>query len=161
MPYICCPSPVGLLRLVGDEEGLTHLLFGSQPFPADAEETPLLRRAAAELEEYFAGKRQTFTVPLRPQGTPFQQTVWAALQSIPYSQTVSYRDIAVRIGRPTAVRAVGGANGKNPLPILIPCHRVVAADGSLGGYSLGLELKRKLLALEGAAVRERGYEYRF
>lgn len=144
-------SPLGPLRLVGDEDGLTHLLITGQPVPEGAiqEETPLLRQAAEELAEYFAGTRREFTVPLRPQGTPFQQKVWAALRTIPYGQTLSYIDVAKMIGKPSASRAVGGANGKNPLPILIPCHRVVAADGSLGGYSLGLDMKRRLLELEG------------
>lgn len=146
-------SPFGPLRLVGDEDGLTHLLTVGQPAPEGAiqGETPLLRRAARELDEYFARKRKSFTVALTPKGTPFQQTVWAALRTIPYGQTVSYTDVAKMIGKPSASRAVGGANGKNPIPILIPCHRVVAADGSLGGYSLGLEMKRRLLELEGGA----------
>lgn len=146
-------SPLGPLRLVGDEDGLTHLLIAPQSAPEGAVqgETPLLRRAARELDEYFARKRKSFTIALSPQGTPFQQTVWAALRTIPYGQTVSYIDVAKMIGRPSASRAVGGANGKNPIPILIPCHRVVAADGSLGGYSLGLEMKRRLLELEGGA----------
>lgn len=144
-------SPLGPLRLVGDEDGLTHLLITGQPAPEGAiqDETPLLRQAVKELAEYFAGTRREFAVPLRPQGTPFQQKVWAALLTIPYGQTVSYIDVAKMIGKPSASRAVGGANGKNPLPILIPCHRVVAADGSLGGYSLGLDMKRRLLELEG------------
>lgn len=148
------PSPIGPLRLVGDENGLTHLLFPEQPTPLGMieEETPLLRQAVQELDEYFAGRRREFTVPLRPGGTPFQQEVWAALLTVPYGRTVSYRDIAAQIGRPSAARAVGGANGSNPLPILIPCHRVIAAGGSLGGYSLGLEVKRRLLELEGVRL---------
>lgn len=146
----CCPSPLGPLRLAGDEDGLTHLLVAGQPAPEGAAEgdTPLLRQAAKELEEYFSGKRKTFSVPLSPRGTPFQQKVWAALRAIPYGRTVCYRDIAEMIGRPAACRAVGNANGKNPIPILIPCHRVIAAGGSLGGYSLGLEMKKRLLELE-------------
>lgn len=148
------PSPIGPLRLVGNGDGLTQLLIAGQPAPEGAVEgeTPLLLRAAQELEEYFAGKRKTFTVPLLPRGTEFQQKVWAALRTIPYGQTVCYRDIAEMIGRPAALRAVGGANGRNPIPIIIPCHRVIAADGSLGGYSLGLDLKRKLLELEQGSV---------
>lgn len=146
-------SPLGTLRLVESEAGLSHLLFPCQTPPDGAVmgESPLLRRAALELEEYFSCKRKSFTVSFHPTGTPFQQTVWAALQTIPFGQTACYRDIAERIGRPAAVRAVGQANGKNPLPIFIPCHRVIAADGSLGGYSFGLEVKRKLLALEGTS----------
>lgn len=147
-------SPIGPLRLVGDENGLTHLLIAGQPAPegADVGEAPLLCRAAEELGEYFSGKQKTFTVPLSPWGTPFQREVWAALRTIPYGRTVCYRDVAEQIGRPSAVRAVGNANGRNPIPIIIPCHRVVAADGSLGGYSLGLDLKRKLLELEGGGI---------
>lgn len=144
-------SPIGPLRLVGDGTGLTHLLFLDQPAPEGAAEgeSPLLRQAAQELEEYFQGARREFSVPLHPYGTRFQQKVWATLRSIPYGQTVSYKDIAVQIGyQPSASRAVGQANGKNPLPVFIPCHRVIAAGGALGGYSLGLELKRRLLALE-------------
>lgn len=150
----CYHSPIGPLRLVGSDEGLTHILLPGQTVPEDAldGETPLLRRAALELKEYFSGRRKSFTVNLCPSGTPFQMAVWAALQTIPYGQTVSYKDIAAQIGKPAAVRAVGGANGKNPIPILIPCHRVVAADGSLGGYALGPEIKRTLLALEGALL---------
>lgn len=146
-------SPLGPLRLVGGEDGLTHLLIAGQPAPEGAVqgETPLLRRTARELDEYFSRKRKSFTVALSPQGTPFQQTVWAALRTIPYGQTVSYTDVAKMIGKPSACRAVGNANGKNPIPIIIPCHRVLAADGSLGGYSLGLEMKRRLLELEGGA----------
>ena len=147
-------TPVGPLRLTANDTGLTHLLFPGQPAPEGAAEgeTPLLIRAALELEEYFGRKRTAFTVPLCPAGTPFQQAVWAALQTIPCGRTVSYRDIAVKIGRPNAARAVGQANGKNPIPILIPCHRVLAANGSLGGYSLGLDVKRRLLALEGVRI---------
>lgn len=146
-------SPLGPLRLVGNDTGLTHLLFPGQALTEDAKEreTPLLHQAALELEEYFARRRKHFTVPLQPNGTPFQREVWAALLEIPYGQTVSYVDIAVKIGKPGAARAIGQANRANLLPIFIPCHRVVAAGGSLGGYSLGLETKRMLLRLEGAA----------
>ena len=149
------PSPVGPLRLVGTGHGLTQLLFSGQPAPPEAaeEETPLLRQAVLELEEYFDRRRKSFTVPLCPKGTPFQQKVWTALQAIEYGQTVSYQYIASQIGNPAAVRAVGQANGKNPIPIFIPCHRVIAAGGSLGGYSLGLDVKRKLLALEGVSIK--------
>lgn len=151
----CYHSPIGPLRLAGSDEGLTHILLSGQAVPEGAVEveTPLLRQAARELSEYFDGKRKAFTVPVFPKGTPFQRRVWAALQTIPYGRTVSYKDIAAQIGRPAVTRAVGGANGKNPIPILIPCHRVIAADGSLGGYSLGLDLKRKLLALEGTSIK--------
>lgn len=152
--FCVLPSPFGPLRLAANDAGVTHLLFPGQPAPEGAAEgeTPLLARAALELEEYFDRRRTVFTAPLCPAGTPFQQSVWAALQTIPCGQTAGYRDIAVKIGRPNAARAVGQANGKNPIPILIPCHRVVTAGGSLGGYSLGLDVKRKLLALEGVRI---------
>lgn len=152
--FCVLPSPFGPLRLAANDAGVTHLLFPGQPAPEGAAEgeTPLLARASLELEEYFDRKRTVFTAPLCPAGTPFQQSVWAALQTIPCGQTAGYRDIAVKIGRPNAARAVGQANGKNPIPILIPCHRVVTAGGSLGGYSLGLDVKRRLLALEGVHI---------
>lgn len=113
-------------------------------------EIVILKQAANELSEYFAGNRTTFSVELDIEGTPFQKRVWQQLQKIPYGKTVSYRDIASRIKSEKAFRAVGTANGKNPLCIVIPCHRVIAADGSLGGYSAGLDLKVKLLKLENA-----------
>ncbi len=108
----------------------------------------VLRQAVRELNEFFAGTRRTFTVPLAPVGTPFQQQVWRALQTIPYGATCSYRDIACAVGRPAACRAVGMANHCNPIPIIIPCHRVVGADGRLTGYAGGLAIKSRLLQLE-------------
>jgi methylated-DNA-[protein]-cysteine S-methyltransferase len=111
-------------------------------------EDALLNRAVCQLDEYFAGRRQCFDLPLAPAGTPFQQTVWKALQQIPYGETCSYGDIARRIGKPRAGRAVGGANHQNPIPVIIPCHRVIGADGSLTGYGGGLTIKEKLLKLE-------------
>ena len=107
-----------------------------------------LVKAERELKEYFSGKRKKFSVPLNAQGTAFQKSVWNQLSKIPYGETVSYRDIAIKIKNKKAVRAVGTANGKNPFCIIIPCHRVIAADGSLGGYSGGIQFKKKLLALE-------------
>ena len=109
---------------------------------------PVLRQAVEELREYFAGERREFTLPLAPAGTPFQQQVWAALREIPYGATCSYGRIAGRIGRPKACRAVGMANNRNPIAIVVPCHRVVGASGALVGYAAGLEVKEKLLALE-------------
>ena len=110
--------------------------------------TPLLRQTAAELREYFAGERHEFTVPLAPKGTPFQQKIWAALQTIPYGETRSYKDIAAAVGNEKACRAVGMANNRNPLPIFIPCHRVVGSSGKLIGYAGGLDVKMFLLDLE-------------
>ena len=113
---------------------------------------PILRQAALELIEYMAGQRREFTVALQPIGTAFQSRVWHELRQIPYGKTRSYADIAKALGQPTATRAVGAANGKNPLPIFIPCHRVIASDGSLHGYSAGLDVKRALLSLEGVLL---------
>lgn len=106
-----------------------------------------------QLEEYFRQERQTFDLPLRPEGTAFQQTVWAALRTIPYGTTITYKELAERIGNPAAVRAVGRANGTNPIPIIIPCHRVIGADGSLTGFGGGLDLKASLLNLEGVQMQ--------
>jgi len=111
-----------------------------------------LEHAAVQLREYFNGERTTFDLDLSLEGTPFQQKVWAALREIPYGETISYGDLAARLGRPGAARAVGNANGRNPVAIIVPCHRVIAAGGGLGGYSAGLERKRFLLDLE-ARVR--------
>ncbi len=102
----------------------------------------------AQLEEYFAGERTSFDIPLAPEGAPFEREVWRALEEIPYGETVSYGEIARRVGQPTAARAVGTANGRNPIAVIVPCHRVIGADGSLTGYGGGLERKRLLLELE-------------
>ncbi len=146
-------SPIRRLRLRSDG----HALIGVEmlddpkaPLAADdrRETDDLLEQARAELDEYFAGARQAFDVPLTPTGTEFQRRVWHALTTIPYGTTISYRALAERIGQPTATRAVGLANGRNPIAIVIPCHRVIGADGSLTGYGGGLERKRSLLDLE-------------
>ncbi len=148
-------SPVGRLLLAGDGRSLIHLGFQSGPRPqvpaggwvADA--APF-GAAIGQLGEYFAGRRRSFDLPLAPRGTEFQRRVWRALTGIPYGTTISYGELARRIGRPSASRAVGLANGANPLPIVVPCHRVIGADGSLTGFGGGLPIKRKLLALEGS-----------
>lgn len=148
------PSPLGPLYLVASPRGLQEVsrrkcpaaMASSLKDPAPA--IRILAQSARELGEYFRGQRQHFQIPLAPRGTPFQQQVWRELQNIPYGSTCSYKDIAARIKNPKGARAVGSANGKNPLCIVIPCHRVIAADGSIGGYSGGLTMKRKLLALE-------------
>jgi len=114
----------------------------------------VVRQAEQELREYFAGRRRTFTVKLDLEGTEFQRKAWQAMRKIPFGETISYGDQARKVGKPKAYRAVGSANGKNPIPIIVPCHRVLASDGSLGGYSLGLSMKRRLLALEGVSVAE-------
>ena len=155
MYYTRCDSPVGTLLLTANDKALTGIHFSggrrAQVVGADWKERPghpVLRKAVRQLGEYFAGKRKTFDLPLAPEGTPFQRDVWKALRAIPYGKTQSYGDIARRIGRPKAVRAVGAANGANPISIVVPCHRVIGADGSLTGYGGGLPRKKKLLTLE-------------
>jgi len=148
------PSPIGTLRLRATDEGLTHVFHENQQ--SDLENTdweedahhPHLAKARTQLEEYFEGKRRTFNVPLAPEGTAFQQEVWMALRGIPYGQTLSYSEIAEQIGNPKAVRAVGAANGNNPLSIFVPCHRVIGTNGKLTGYAGGLGNKSTLLAIE-------------
>lgn len=146
-------TPIGPLLLVSDGAGLAEIglpQHGNAPKPpSDAEAgKPKLRAAARQLNEYFAGKRQQFDLPLHPSGTPFQLEVWGALLAIRYGETVSYADIARRIRRPRAVRAVGAANGANPLAIIVPCHRVIGSHGDLVGYGGGLPAKRWLLTHE-------------
>lgn len=142
-------SPLGSMLAVEHEGRLTQLDFADGcPEGLMLRETPLLKRCRKQLDEYFAGKRKAFDLPLGPKGTAFQQQVWAALLAIPYGETRSYGQIAAAIGRPKAVRAVGGANHLNPISIIQPCHRVIGADGSLTGYGGGLGRKEKLLQLE-------------
>jgi methylated-DNA-[protein]-cysteine S-methyltransferase len=151
------PSPVGTLTLVATGKGLVAVLWPKDdpkrvklPVLTRADDHPVLRQAETELTEYFAGKRKRFTVALDFAGTDFQKRVWQALLEIPFGETRSYRDIAVKLGKPTATRAVGAANGRNPISIIAPCHRVVGANGALTGFAGGLETKARLLALEGA-----------
>jgi methylated-DNA-[protein]-cysteine S-methyltransferase len=142
-------SPVGPLLLTSDGTSLTRLLFDAQPDPSwSTEPCALLDRAVAQLREYFAGERTTFDLPLEPSGTPFQLTVWTALRDIPYAETINYGELALRVGNARASRAVGLANGRNPISIVVPCHRVIGANGSLTGYGGGLDRKRTLLELE-------------
>lgn len=145
-------SPVGPLTLTASEDALTEIAFGGAGNSGSALPSALLAQTARELEEYFAGGRRTFTVPLAPAGTDFQRKVWTALRTIPYGETVSYGDIARRIGKPGAAIAVGQANSRNPIPIIVPCHRVIGADGKLVGYAGGLEIKKALLRLEKVLV---------
>ncbi len=142
-------TPIGALTLTEEAGVLTGVLFGPHaPRGALIAETSLIRRAFAQLEEYFCGERTVFDLPLDARGTPFQRRCWQALLEIPYGQTRTYAQQAQAVGSPRAYRAVGMANHRNPLPVLIPCHRVVGADGSLTGYAGGLEIKRKLLEIE-------------
>lgn len=143
--------------VISKNEGISFILM-NQPF-THQHMLPSLSANAKEffglhqqLEEYFAGKRKQFDIPLAPEGTPFQQKVWKQLQRIPFGKTASYKDIAVKIKNPGAVRAVGSANGANPLPIVIPCHRIINANGAIGGYSAGLSIKRQLLKIEGISL---------
>lgn len=142
-------SPVGRLILTEDGSGISGLsLDTAGACRTTGEMTPLLRAAATQLAEYFAGKRKTFALPLSLHGTPFQRADWNALLTIPYGETRSYLQIARQLDKPKACRAVGGANSRNPVMIIVPCHRVIAANGSLGGYACGLNAKRFLLELE-------------
>lgn len=142
-------SPCGLMAISADNQGITSIRFVSES-TAEASPSDLTQACCEQLEAYFEGRLTTFSVPLNPSGTAFQQQVWRQLQTIPYGHTVSYGDIADGIGKPTASRAVGMANGKNPLTIIVPCHRVIGSNGKLTGYAGGLTRKQFLLALEGA-----------
>lgn len=142
-------SPVGELRLAAEDGFLTELRFGDPADnPPDSTVEPVLDEAERQLAEYFRGERKAFDIPLKPKGTPFQLADWEALKEIPYGETVTYGDIARRIGRPKAFRAVGSANHNNPISIIVPCHRVIGAGGKLTGYGGGLDVKQKLLELE-------------
>ena len=143
-------SPIGRLGIVEDSGVITQLLFAGQAPVGDCieVETPLLTSAQTQLTEYFLGARREFDLPLSVDGTAFQMAVWKALSEISYGETCSYSDIAAQIGRPRAVRAVGTANGRNSIPIIIPCHRVIGREGALRGFGGGLETKAFLLKLE-------------
>lgn len=149
-------SPVGPLLVAASDDALVAIEFHKNRHPVKGNgdwregDNALLRETEQQLRSYFDGDRQMFDLPLAPRGTAFQQQVWATLAKIPYGKTWSYRDLAQRIGKPAAVRAVGAANGRNPIPIILPCHRVVGADGSLTGFGGGLPTKQFLLKLEGA-----------
>jgi methylated-DNA-[protein]-cysteine S-methyltransferase len=140
-------TPIGPLRLVSERGALTYIYLDGDPVGDDREDA-VLTKTARQLDEYFAGRRTAFDLPLAAKGSPFQRAVWDALTRIPYAATCSYADIARAIDRPAAVRAVGAANGANPLPIVVPCHRVIGSDGKLVGYGGGLPRKRWLLAHE-------------
>lgn len=152
MYYQYLNSPIGFIKITADNEAIFEVIYVEKK---EDENPNLLTRAAAnQLMEYFMGKRTIFELPLAPVGTPFQQTVWKALCSIPYGKTVSYGEIAKLIGNPKASRAVGMANNRNPISIIIPCHRVIGANGKLVGYGGGIEKKLYLLNLEKAEYKE-------
>ena len=143
-------TAIGLLRITADDRGVVAIerVSKSVVVAGSTKANQHAEKAVRELREYFAGKRRRFTVMLHLAGTDFQRRAWAAMRQIPYGTTISYAQQARRVGAPRATRAVGSANGANPVPIIVPCHRVIASDGSLGGYALGLAMKRRLLALE-------------
>lgn len=152
--YLCyMDTPVGTVVIKETDGAITMLSINRSVEKSDtdsftAADTPLLQEAKRQLSEYFAGKRKQFDLPVRPQGTAFQQKVWGALRQIPYGETRSYGEVAAAVGNPKASRAVGGANHQNPIMIVIPCHRVIGADGSLTGFGGGLWVKEYLLSLE-------------
>ena len=154
--YDLVPGPLGTMLLLASGDGLTGIHFEGERYQpaigADWRRTPdhlLLRAAQAQLDEYFAGRRTRFDLPLAPIGTPFQRAVWTAIAAVPYGATIAYRELAARAGRPDSVRAAGAATGRNPWTIVVPCHRIIGANGSLVGYGGGLERKEALLRLEG------------
>lgn len=156
--YSYCESPIGKLLLVASERGLRQIWFEGKAHKAalgaDSRENSIaLRDTVRQLRAYFAGELETFELNLVPEGTAFQQKVWSELLQIPYGETISYGELARRIGNPNASRAVGLANGSNPIPIIIPCHRVIGSAGKLTGYGGGLAIKEKLLALEKRQLR--------
>ena len=147
-------SPIGILKISAEEECITGLSLetqeGLQEIVSETPPTALLQEACTQLTEYFAGERTSFSLPIAyPHGTPFQHSVWNALRDIPYGETRSYEDIAVAIGNPKAVRAIGQANTRNPILLLVPCHRVINKNGTIGGFGCGVEVKKQLLQLEG------------
>lgn len=166
MLFLFHPTPIGDLLIAGDGESLSLIGFPQgkgrrEPYPDWTEDSTAFAAVRQQLDAYFGGTLRRFDIPLAPRGTEFQLAVWEALTHIPYGETITYGDLAIRIGNPTAVRAVGAANGANPIPIVVPCHRVIGADGSLTGFGGGLDTKRWLLRHEGAAGhRERAEQSR-
>jgi methylated-DNA-[protein]-cysteine S-methyltransferase len=157
--YEYLKSPVGTLKLVASDRGLTAILWeNDNPQRVklgplfETKEHPMLRETAKQLNEYFAGRRRIFSLPFDRRGTPFQNAVWEALSTIPFGETRSYAQIARQVGSPQAVRAVGAANGRNPISIIVPCHRVVGSNGKLTGFAGGLETKARLLEMESASA---------
>jgi methylated-DNA-[protein]-cysteine S-methyltransferase len=156
--YHYLDTPIGTVLIAGDAEAILRIAFPKKGKPVRPEpewehsaKGPI-GEAIRQLRDYFAGRRIEFDLPLAPEGTPFQRAVWRQLQDIPYGETISYGELARRVGNPKASRAVGSANGANPIPIVIPCHRVIAAGGKLGGFGGGLPVKQALLDLETRAA---------
>jgi len=147
-------SPLGPMILVASDEALVGLYFTGQKYVPDQSRwhadpgLPVIRTAVTELDEYFAGTRETFDVPIAPAGTAFQRAVWDAISRVPYGETITYGELARRVGRPGSARAAGAATGQNPVGVIVPCHRIVGAGGTLTGYAGGLDRKRALLTLE-------------
>lgn len=158
--YIVFDSPVGPLAIAASNDAVIAINFENSRHPTEFRsdwsntENAVLKQAKRELTEYFAGKRRHFDVPTAAAGTEFQRRVWGELARIPFGETRSYLDVATRLGKPSATRAVGAANGRNPISIIVPCHRVIGADGSLTGFGGGMATKRFLLSLEGALPDE-------
>lgn len=150
MSFCVIASPVGRLRIDADNTGICGVNRTEEALCSPEE--PLLADCARQLAEYFSGARRVFDLPLHPVGTTFRMKVWSELQQIPYGQTITYGELARRVGNARGARAVGGANHHNPISIIIPCHRVIGADGSLTGYGGGLDMKEALLRLEGSLI---------
>jgi len=142
------PSEVGLLEITATDRGIAGLRFVKNKTKAQSDSHPLLSECFRQLDEYFRGERKRFELKLKPEGTDFQKKVWDELRKIPFGKTASYAEVALAIGRPKAGRAVGGANGRNPIAVIIPCHRVIGSDGSLTGFGGGLWRKERLLKHE-------------
>jgi methylated-DNA-[protein]-cysteine S-methyltransferase len=150
--YKIIDAPIGAVTLIANDRALVSLLWGKNSNVDKyqfEDQHPMLLKSEIQLREYFLNQRTTFDIPLEPAGTEFQKQVWRELLKIPYGETISYGEQARRLGRPTSARAVGAANGKNPIGILIPCHRVIGASGALTGFAGGIEMKKKLLMIEG------------
>ena len=151
--YTQFDSPIGLITVNGNDDGLLGVWYESHArtlsdFGVQDDEHPILQLTVSQLKEYFNGERREFSIPLAANGTEFQNKVWQALTTIPYGETWCYKDLAIAVGNPKASQAVGGANGKNPISIIVPCHRVIGKNGSLTGYAGGLDIKDALLKLE-------------
>jgi len=155
MKYAIMESPIGTLTIAAEEDGLRFILFGTEYRALNSRTqwqesvSGIVNATICQLKAYFEGKLTKFNLPLKPEGTSFQMEVWRELQNVPYGTVISYGELASRIGRPKASRAVGAANGSNPIPIVIPCHRVIGSNGKMTGYGGGVQIKEALLKLEG------------